>query len=99
MFLHIALRLFENGGEDLAITQKYVEQAIDLDLRIKLINEELVTMTEREVISNSGIFYYLSGLAKLYSHSEHFTAEMTKSIFSSWFVLNQQSLIPLGQNL
>jgi hypothetical protein len=28
----------------------FVEKAIDLDLRIKLINEELVTVSEREVL-------------------------------------------------
>lgn len=44
-FLQIAVKLFESD-RDFNFIQ--IKQALELDLRIKLINEELVAMTERE---------------------------------------------------
>ena len=60
-----------------------------LDLRIKLVNEELIAMTERVAPSNSSLLNYLAALAKLYNHHENFSEEITRSLFSSWFLLNQ----------
>lgn len=62
---------------------------MELDLRLKLLNEDLINVTERISLPNSNLLSYLSVLAKLYADHENFTEETIRSLFSSWFILNQ----------
>ena len=69
MFLGLACKALENKSFEchLRLTSM-VNKAINLDLSIKLINEELTNVSERQAVQSQQILNYLSQLGKLMSH-------------------------------
>lgn len=90
MMLNIAIKCFDSQ-QDEVLALKCATKAINLDLRIKLINEELTNVSERQPIQSHSILNYLAVLGKLISsHKTSLSTKNQKDLFQAWFVLNHQ---------
>lgn len=76
LFLNLAVKAAEIQAENESPTNiDCIEKAINLDKTIKLINEELSIVSERQAIQSQQILNYLTVLGKLMNHKDIFSKE------------------------